>query len=287
MAPVVFHLVSLKSVDDKDSFVFALKSLSSAERPLWAATPNHWISEPQLSASTLIGSGPQVQAWDYVVVFKSPTREIPELPAALQPLVALRWSITAEVQDEMIDNLSTRKAAMVAGTPPPLPDGWSAADHSGNDSAKAPTDVKISLETPSRAFGSDKSGTGTPMKEVIRDIGVNHPGPVAMLNFLSYLPNQRPKYLEFMGAFQVTVGPKYGGQPLLVGLGVSDWSSRAEEEAGGQVGEWEDAALLWYPEVWHFAKMLDDPMYTDLDRRHKTGVVRDNTVLCCTEVNLD
>lgn len=287
MAPVVSHLVSLKSADSKESFVSALKSLSSAERPIWAAVPLHWISEPKLSANALAGPGPQMQVWDYLLIFRSPSRDVPELPAVLQPFVASKWSITAEVEDEMINSIATRKAAWMSKTTPPLPAGWSAEDHSGIDASKDPGDVEISLETPSHDFGSDKAGPSIPMKTVIRDIGIKHPGPIAMLNFLSYLPNQRQKYHEFMAAFQVTVGPKYTGQPVIVGLGVSDWSSREAEQSSGQVGGWEDMALLWYPEVWQFGKMIDDPMYTELDRRHKTGAVRDNTVLCCAELSLD
>jgi hypothetical protein len=73
---------------------------------------------------------------------------------------------------------------------------------------------------------------------------------------------------------------------------VTDWSSRAAEgvevadpKAGGS-GVWEDVALVWYPSLWHFAKLLDDPDYAVADRTFKQGVLRDNPILCCTEVVL-
>ncbi|KAJ9142949.1 hypothetical protein NKR23_g6769 [Pleurostoma richardsiae] len=288
MAPVVFHLISLKSTSDKEAFISALKSFSPDERPLWVASCHHWIHEPRISVTALTGSGHSIQAWDYVVIFRSPSPTTPELPLVLQPYVACNWSITAEVQDAMIDSLSSRNAATEAETAPPLPAGWTADNHESIDAAQGAPDVELSLETPSRAFGSDKSDSGSALKEVIRDIGLAHPGPVAMLNLLAYLPGQRPRYMEYVAAFQETIGPKYGGQPLLAGFGVTDWSSRAEEVVGGrEVGEWEDAALVWYPTVWHFGKMIDDPMYVTLDRQHKGGVIRDNPLICCSEISLD
>lgn len=75
-------------------------------------------------------------------------------------------------------------------------------------------------------------------------------------------------------------------------MGVTDWSSRASEgakvadpQAGGS-GVWEDVALVWYPSLWHFAKLLDDPDYADADRKFKVGAVRDNPILCCRAVEL-
>ncbi|CAM1507640.1 Fc.00g072810.m01.CDS01 [Cosmosporella sp. VM-42] len=285
MAPVVFHLTSLKS--GVEAFISALESLPPSERPLWVASCHHWLHEPHLSAEDLMGSGEFTQVWDHVVVFRSPSHVTPELPAVLQPYLALTWSITADVQDSMIDSLSSRKAEMAADVIPSLPIGWSADNHEGIDAAKASPGVEISLETSSRAFGSDKFSNGHPLKAIIRDVGLAHPGPVVMLNLLAYLPNQRSRYMEYVAAFQKTIGPKYGGQPLLVGFGVLDWSSRAAEKVDAQHdGEWEDVALVWYPSGWHFGKMIDDPVYVGLDRQHKGGILRDNPLLYCTELNL-
>ena len=106
-----------------------------------------------------------------------------------------------------------------------------------------------------------------------------------MFNLLSYQPDQRENYFKYVAAFNESVGSKYGGEALFLGLGVEDWSCRAEE-TGEDEGNWEDTALIHYPSIWHFAKMLDDDAYIDADRRYKKGVLRDNPILCCTEVKL-
>lgn len=278
MAPVTFYLVSLNSEAASDDFISVLKGLSPTERPLWVAACQHWIHEPHFSVEALAGSGDTLKDWNYLIVFEGS----PGLPADVDPHVSSTWSITAEVQDDMISTLSERKTAMASGTPPNLPDGWSASNHDGIDSAATVDGVEISLHTTSRPFkGNDASAQ--PLKTIIRDLGITRPGPVVMLNLLAYLPDQRPQYFKYMAAFQETIGPKHGGQPLLLGLGVSDWSSREAENDGGG---WEDMALIWYPSVWHFGRLLDDPVYADLDRRYKGGVLKDNPIICCSEIDL-
>ena len=78
----------------------------------------------------------------------------------------------------------------------------------------------------------------------------------------------------------------------MFGASVTNWSSRvaegaeaADPQANGS-GVWEDAALVMYPSIWHFGKLLDDSDYAEADRKFKVGVVLDNPILCCTEVVL-
>jgi len=284
MAPVTFYLVSLASSLASDGFVPVLKALPPTERPLWAAACLHWIHEPHFSVEALAGAGDKMQDWTYLVIYAGSNTG---LPPAVAVHASSSWSIVAEVQDAMIETLTARKVAMTMADPPALPSGWSAEKHDGIDSAATVPGVEISLHTTSRPFRGEKLVEGQPLKTIVRDLGIARPGPVAMLNLLSYLPGQRPRYLQYMAAFQDTIGPKYGGQPLLLGLGVSDWSSRqAEKVEGHDDGQWEDVGLIWYPSVWHFGKMLDDPVYAELDRKYKGGVLKDNPIICCSELDL-
>ena len=77
---------------------------------------------------------------------------------------------------------------------------------------------------------------------------------------------------------------------MLLGTGVQEWSSRKDEgsavadpEKGGS-GVWEDVGLVWYPSIWHFAGMLADEEYAEADRKWKRGVLADNPILCCEEI---
>lgn len=103
-----------------------------------------------------------------------------------------------------------------------------------------------------------------------------------MFNLLSYLPNGgREQYFKYIAAFQESVGSDFGGVPIAVGFGVTDFTSRQDG-----AGKWEDTALVGYPSIWHFAAMLDSEAYADVDRRFKKGALRDNPLICCTEVVL-
>ena len=79
---------------------------------------------------------------------------------------------------------------------------------------------------------------------------------------------------------------------MFLGLGVSEWTSKADNAEKSQSAEsdsvigWEDIGLIHYPSLWHFGGMLDDPGYMDADRRFKQGVLRDNPIMCCTEVDV-
>jgi hypothetical protein len=44
----------------------------------------------------------------------------------------------------------------------------------------------------------------------------------------------------------------------------------------------EDAGLIWYPTLWHFATLLDDPTYAAADRNLMVDALRDLQTLCCT-----
>ena len=120
----------------------------------------------------------------------------------------------------------------------------------------------------------------------------SHQGPVSMFNLVACIPAQRPRFFGYIAAFAESVGSRYGGEAQLLGAGATDWSSReaeglevADPKAGGS-GVWEDVALVWYPSLWHFAKLLDDGDYAAADREFKVSVLKDNPILCCTEVVL-
>jgi hypothetical protein len=114
-----------------------------------------------------------------------------------------------------------------------------------------------------------------------------------MFNLLAYQPDGRIRYFEYIKAFVASIGSKYGGTPLFHGQDVVDWSSRVSEveaqkdqSSTALAGDWVDTALVWYPSIWHFSKMLDDPGYVDVDRRFKQGALKDNPLICCTEVDV-
>lgn len=287
MAPVTFHLISTA---DSSSFLAAVRKLPAADRPLFLGHCEHWIHSPTLSHDALTGTGEEMHRWDHLLVARSSSTHAFDLPPSLTAHVSAQWAISAPVPDDHLNTLEATNAQRRTDPIPELPTGWSPSDHSGLDTAEPPADLEASLALASVPLGAPKTSAPKDLKTFIRTFGTR---PVSMFNLLAYLPGQRSRYMQYVAAFQSSVGIRYGGQPQFIGFGPGvDWSSRqaegtqaADPKAGGSM-VWEDTALIWYPSIWHFGKMLDDPEYADVDREFKKGVLRDNAILCCTEVDL-
>ncbi|KAL2839492.1 hypothetical protein BJY01DRAFT_219218 [Aspergillus pseudoustus] len=277
MAPATFHLICLSRPMEPEVLASKLSGLNLHSQPIWVGKVHHWLLEPRLSADALTGTGNITTKWDYLLVGP---RDIPE-PLRLE--IASSWSITANIADDA--QRPEIFSDQLLASAPSLPSGWSSEDPSNFEESRSLDDLKLSLATKSRLLGSHKNVDGVTVKDFARDFGSSHQGPVVVLNLLSYAPGQRLAYLEgYVSGFGRTVGPRYGSAAICFAPGVSSWSSRAEENCQGLHASWEDVALVWYPSIWHFVKMLDDPDYARLDREFKTGLLEDNPLLCCTEV---
>lgn len=286
MALVTFHLVSIK---DEHEFYKVIRSAPADAKPHYVGHCEHWIHSPKISLDALTGTGPEMQRWDNLIIANAEPDDHLALPAYLQNNTTIRnhWSIVAPVD---LSTLSDDNARRASSTPATLPPGWSPLDSTGLAASIPPTDLEASLALSSIPLGSSKQTKPTDLKTFISDFGASHTGPISMFNILAYQPGQRERYFKYIAAFRESIGSRYGGGPQFFGPGVTDWSSReaegeqvADPKAGGSA-VWEDTALVWYPSIWHFGKMLDDPDYAEVDRKFKIGVIRDNSILCCTEV---
>jgi len=303
MAPVTFHFIVAHQPKD---FLCAVQKLPAQSRPLYVAEMHHWMHAPTtISKPALLGSESIMKQWHYLFIHEASSYEALTLPAGLEKHVQEEWSITSGVPDDMLANYSAASAKRLSSSPPPLPSGWSPTDTSGLDASEPPPDLEASLGLKAHPFGSNRK-TDDPflLKDWIRAFGTTHTGPVQMLNLDCCNPGRRPDFYGYIMAFAASVGSAYGGEAAIASLGndVTEWSSRKEEgemtiaeasasEKGygtkeGAVVGWEDVALVWYPSIWHFAKMLDDPKYAEADRKYKQGVFRDGPLVCCTEVDV-
>jgi hypothetical protein len=288
MSAVTFHLVS---VQNHDAFNESIRSVLADARPHYTGRCKHWIHSPRTSLDTLTGSGPEMQRWDYLVIANAEPDNQLAMPRYLQDSTNIlnHWSVTAPVD---LSTLSADNIRRASSTPPTLPPGWSASNSTGLAASIPPPDLEASLALTSIPLGNSKQSKPTGLKSFISAFGTSHPGPVSMFNILAYQPGQRTRYFGYIAAFSESIGSRYGGEPQFFGKGVVDWSSReaegrevADPKAGGSA-VWEDTALVWYPSIWHFGKMLDDPDYAEADRKFKIDVIHDNPILCCTEVVL-
>ncbi|OQO08395.1 hypothetical protein B0A48_06265 [Cryoendolithus antarcticus] len=289
MASVTFHLISTSS---KDDFLTSVQQLPQPDRPHYLGNCEHWIHAPSLSVPALTGTGSKMQRWDFLLIRRTKPEFDLEVPSALAKSVDVHWATATTIPDEQLDALESENKRRAALIVEPLPEGWSPSDHSGLDASDPPSDLEASLALSSVPLGASRSSTPLALKDFIKTFGTSHSGPVAMFNLLAYHPGQRPRYFEYIAAFGASIGSRYGGDAQFIGFGGCDWSSRESE--GTQVADpkangssvWEDCALVWYPSIWHFGKMLDDPEYAEVDRKFKQGALRDNPLICCTEIQV-
>lgn len=292
MAPVTFHLFK---VNNDSNFLAAVQDLSPSERPIYLGKTHHWVHAPNLSTKALTGDGQEILKWDYLFIGPASNYESFAVRAGLKSHITRVWSLTTDCVDEALNTYSETHATRNSAPVPPLPSDWSPADPSGLAAAVPPSDLEASLGLSAHALGTSTSEPPVPLKDFVKKFGSEHTGPISMFGLLAYNPGKRPVYFQYVAAFQELVGSKYGGNLQVPGLGVTEWSSRGDEkaltakeaEAAGKVAGWEDAALVWYPSIWHFAKMLDDEEYAKIDRAYKHGVLQDNPLFCCTEVKID
>lgn len=280
MATFTTHLITST---DKEALLTSIRSLPDDLRPLYVGETKHWIHEPELSVQALTGSGPAALVWDYLIVAPSAGADGLKLPEDIKA-VDKKWSIAAPVDDAWLQGYKEQHHRRLTSTPPALPEGWSATDHSGIDATIPPTDLSASLGLRSRPLGERDPVV---LKDFIASFATKHTGPVAMFNLLSYMPEGgREKYYGYIEAFSASTGIKYGGEPLFLGRDVTEWSSKDADMKKQDGAGWVDCALVWYPSLWHFGKMLDDPGYAEADRTFKQGAIRDNPLICCTEVDV-
>ena len=286
MAPLTFHLITLKSDISEESLLSAARSHPEQDRPIYIGKCQHWIHSPTLSVEALYNDGKQVKRWDYLLITLSSSLDI---AGGIEAHVADKWSIGSAMGDEtMINNYKQTRQTPLSTPAPPLPSGWSPADQSGLDASVPPPDLEASLALQSYPLGSNINDNAKPtsLQKWTGTFGSQHTGPVCMLNLLAYVPGGRERYAQYREAFAASVGSKYGGSAMFLGIEVTDWSSKGSNEEAKEENLWKDAALVGYPSIWHFAKMLDDPGYADADRKFKQGSLRDNPILCCTEVDV-
>lgn len=289
MPPVAFHLLI---VPDEAKLLSHIKTSDQTEQPLYLGRCHHWMHSPKLSTAALTGEGPDMLHWTHLLVSNASTANPLSLPQALSDYVQTKWTIVAPVEDSWLSTLKSAQPEHVPKSSTSLPEGWSPDNYAGLDAAVVPADLEASLNMSSIPLGGNKTSAPQDLKSFMRTWGVSHRGSVDMFNLLAYHSGQQARYFQYIAAFQASVGSRYGGDALLLGSPVTDWSSRVQEgfeaanPAAGGSEVWENVALVHYPSLWHFGKMLDDPEYAEVDRAYKQGALKDNPLICCTRIEL-
>ena len=282
------HLLALRP-SSLDPFLTTLSTSNLTPLVLshvirWIILPTHLSTAPLLAQNT---------AWSLLLILPSDQ----PLPTSLSPFIAHHWHITAGVPSRLTTNFYERNKVLLnqgkgdgnaegegEGRVPRLEkwNGWQELGGERKDSAQA-------LELSGELRGWFEHWESEREKEDgERNAGRNGGGPVSMFNLLAFKDGMKDSYLEYGKAFAREVGSKFGGVAKVVGSVVDAQTERGDGKAGedGSKDGWSEIALAQYPSVRHFASMLADGKYQEVNKRHRVPALRDTAILMTREVHV-
>lgn len=264
------HLIALDPAQPKaqQSFLTALKAAKIS--PLVLSRVIRWIILPsQLSTEHLLARNIH---WDFLLILNGTD----PLPSSLQPHIHHTWTVTAGVPSRLVQDFASKNRKLLHPEAHAVP--------------KVDEAVLETKETTSSAQSLELSSD---LRDWIRAFtnggGREARGAVSMLNLLSFEPGKKDSYLEYGRAFAESVGSRHGGDAKIVG-GVVPQQQHTTDGDGGSApregdGEgWDEIALAQYPSILHFAGMLGDPGYQEVNHRYRLPALRDTAILMTSEV---
>lgn len=259
------HLLALyhTNPDSLPNFLSALKS--SNVSPLVVSRVIRWIILPMtFSTEHLLARNIH---WDLLIVLPS----VEKLPRVLQEHVEHQWCITAGVPSRLTQDFAPKNRKLLQ------PEPGAAPALSGALNKPKTTDSAQDLELSSELsqWIHDFYSSGSPEGK----------GAVSMFNLLSFNPTKKSSYLQYGKAFATSIGVKHGGNAKIVG-GVTSVNGRQRDESGGDGSGWDEIALAHYPSIMHFADMLVDKEYQEVNQKHRVPSLRDTAILMTSEVGV-
>lgn len=261
------HLIALDPAQPtaQQSFLSALKVTKIS--PLVLSRVIRWIILPStFSTEHLLARNIH---WDFLLVLNGSDA----LPSSLEPHIQHTWTITAGVPSRLLQDFATKNQKMLQPEPHTVPKANEAVLETQKTTSSAQSlELSSDLKDWIRAFTNSGSKQAT--------------GAVSMFNLLSFQPGKKASYLEYGKAFAASIGSSHGGNAKIVG-GVThvNGSPREEEKEAGDGLGWDEIALAHYPSIVHFAEMLSDPKYQEVNHKYRLPALNDTAILMTSEVD--
>lgn len=96
----------------------------------------------------------------------------------------------------------------------------------------------------------------------------------------------KASYLEYGKAFAASIGSSHGGNAKIVG-GVTNVNGAARAKDAQDGAGWDEIALAHYPSILHFADMLKDENYQEVNHKYRVPSLKDTAILMTSEVGLE
>lgn len=255
------HLIALKPKQKAKDLVKQL----SPDNVLCSGIPHGWVHLPRSLDKDLL-TGPD---WSLFLLTKTEA-----LPITVQDLCSKHLAIEVSIRKEQYDAVVASRNTRPAPSPktPQLPDPW----HAGripDSSTVPPVDRplhpgELQLYPPMTTF------LATTLPEPVRN------APVSLFNLFKYKNGEPSVHTHYMDGFKRVFGDSAGATVRFMGP-VKDGT--LDDGKGG--AQWDDANLVQYDTIWHYAYMLSTDVYRELNREKVEGL-EDTCILAVSEVEL-
>ncbi|EME44642.1 hypothetical protein DOTSEDRAFT_72184 [Dothistroma septosporum NZE10] len=273
MPRCTIHLISLVKGIPPEKVINQL--LADHAPVLLKGIPHGWVHQPHhLNKSELLS-----QEWDLFMMLPSNLQlsfRSDSVPAHVSVNVTL-----GESQYEKLLGHADELPRPSSNTPP-LPVEWPGT---GSITQDAIVDTQPGALKPGELHLD--SGMAKFLSSALPTAAAN--APVSFFNLFKYRNNDRSVHDSYMDGFKRSFGSAAGATVKFMGPVASDMSynagdgSAASDGTGGE--RWDDANLVQYDSVWHYAYMLSTTEYKGLNQQKVAGLM-DTCILLVSEIEL-
>lgn len=270
------HLLCLQQDVSKADLLRHLND-PSAGRPsyLIKATAHGWVHRPHLSPHKELLLA---HRWNFFLLTKSAS-----LPGTVGEIVSAHVSIQVSIPREQYDQLESQVNTIPKPNlqTPPLPKEWPEKGGIPTLAISKPTNEPLKVGE----LNLDPSMTEFLSNSLPNDV---RNAPVGLFNLFMYPDGDSSVHEHYMEGFRRDFGDAAGVAMKFMGPVrpdiIYDSSSAAKSEEKSRTG-WQDANLVQYDTIWHYAYMLSTTTYAELNKEKISGL-RDTCILLTSEMEL-
>lgn len=284
MIDCTVHLLSLdSSLSPKDAATLLSNSLSTptTTNPLLVTgIPHGWIHKPHVQDAALL----LAHDW-HLFALTSPPPNTPLNLTATNNSILAHATIAISIPETQYTALRTTRTSPPTPLPttPPLPAAW----HNPQPNTLSIPPSAIAPKTP-KTTNTKRPAPGTlnldsQMASFLSSLLPSPASqkPISLFNLFQYARADSTAHDAYMARFKSTFGDSAGARVKFMGpvksplsLSVSPPSS-SEGEGRNQAARgqgWQDANLVQYDSIWHYAWMLSTGEYAELNRGKVEGL---------------
>lgn len=278
MANCVIHLLNLASTTSIGAFVKSLDT-EAQKSILIKGKPHGWVHEPRgLNLKQLTPNSGNRDVWD---LFLLTTISFPTHALSRHSEVSAHLSVSISVPESQFIELTSRATSNARPAPaqetPPLPAKWFKSPGQGT----IPLEEMVSVKQ--EPLRSGELLLHPPMVEYLSTALPSNIAnePVCYFNLFKYRNGDRSVHDAYMEGFKQNFGSAAGAGVLFMG----PVEGALQVDGKEQEGRWDDANLVQYDSVWHYAYMLSTEVYQKLNKQKMDGLA-DTCILLVSEIEL-